>query len=108
MVKKTFERLFNNKPLNQMIFISTGTLAGIVFLVVSFLSFYCEQVACSEIYRSASGRINQAISTVSFLSESVNALLLQCSRSSEVNKLFRSGSYSSIEIYNAKRELDNI
>lgn len=108
MVKGFWRKLGANKPLNQMIFISAGTLAGIVFLLVNILSAQYESFACDEIYRSASGRINQATSTIQFLSEYVNTLLMQCSQSSNVNKLFMAENYSSSEIYNAKRELDNI
>lgn len=91
-----------------MIFISTGSLAAIILLLTYILSSYYERLACNEIYRYASGSINQATSTVQFLSESVNNLLLQCSQNPEINRLFIAESYDSSEIYNAKRELDSI
>ena len=97
-----------NKHLNRIIFASTASLAVIVLLLTYILSSHYETMACEEIYRNASSSINQTTSTVRFLSESVNSLLLQCAQSPEVNKLFLAQKYSGTELYNVKRKLDTL
>lgn len=97
-----------NKHLNRIIFTSIASLAVIVLLLTYILSSHYETMACEEIYRNASSSINQTTSTVGFLSESVNSLLLQCAQSPEVNKLFLAQKYSGTELYNVKRNLDTL
>lgn len=100
--------VMENKHLNRIIFASTASLAVIVLLLTYILSSHYETMACEEIYRNASSSINQTTSTVRFLSESVNSLLLQCAQSPEVNKLFLAQKYSGTELYNVKRKLDTL
>lgn len=102
------EKIIENKHLNRIIFTATASLAVIVLLLTWILSSHYETMACEEIYRNASSSINQTTSTVNFLSESVNSLLLQCAQNPEVNKLFLSKNYSGTELYNVKRQLDTM
>lgn len=91
-----------------MIFVLTGSIALIIVFLTYILSYYYEALSCREIYRNNSSSINQASSTVQFLSESVNSVLLQISKNSSVNKLFMSDSYNNNEIYQAQKELSAI
>jgi AraC-like DNA-binding protein len=108
MKSKLLKKLIDNKLLNKMIFILSSSIATVIIILTYTLSYYYERISGEEIYKNTSSSINQASSTVQFLSESVNALLLQISNDSTISRLLQSERYSDMEIYKARRELDSI